>query len=410
LNTHVSPLLLLRQRDYLRLWACGAVLGTLRWLEVLAVGLYALEQTGSALVVALMLFARTLPLVLLGALMGALADRVDRRLLLAAGLTATLLTTGVLCAQALSGDLVLWQVALGAFINGCVWTMEHPVRRALISDVVGAAAMGSAISLDSATFNATRMVGPLAGGAVYAALGLPGAYALGVAAYSTALVLALGISPVTRRAPARGESFWSSLRQGLRYVASRDILAGVMLVTAIANLFGFSYAAMVPVIGERVLGLDAPGIGLLMSMEGLGASLAALTLAFVIRAGAYVRVFTAGAMLFLCMVFAFAASGALVLAMAALFLAGMGMAGFGAMQSTILLSSSESAFRSRVMGVLVVCIGAGPAGVLLVGWLAETMGAARALMLTSGCGLLCVLALCAFNRRLIGRFTLPEAG
>jgi predicted MFS family arabinose efflux permease len=349
-------------------------------------------------------------MVLLGALTGALADRMDRRRLLALGMGATTLTAAVLCVLASGGALALWQVALGAFVNGCVWTMEHPVRRAIIGDVVGSGETGAAISLDSATFNATRMVGPLAGGAVYAALGLPGAYGLGVVFYAAALVLVLGITPVPRRASSRGEGFWPSLRQGLRYVASRDILAGVMLVTVIANLFGFSYAAMVPVVGERVLGLDAPGIGVLMSMEGLGASLGALALAFVIRPAAYVRVFTGGAVLFLLMVFVFAWSGALAPAMVALFLSGVGLAGFGAMQSTILLSASHSALRSRVMGVLVVCIGAGPLGVLLVGWLAERMGAAAALMATSGSGLLCLLILCLLNRQLTDRLAPPEPG
>jgi len=400
-----SPLALLGQGDFLRLWGCGALMGTLRWLEVLAVGLYALAHTGSALVVALMLFARTVPMVALGAFTGALADRVERRRLLAAGLAASTLTALVLAVLGFSGHLALWHVALGAFVNGCVWTMEHPVRRALIGDVVDAGAMGAAISLDSSTFNATRMIGPLAGGAIYAALGLPGAYAAGLLAYAVALALCLGIRrPPPRRAPAAPQPLWRSLSAGLRYVASRGLLAGVMLVTVVANLFGFSYAAMVPVVGERVLGLEAPGIGVLMAMEGLGASLGALGLAFVIRPAAYARVFTCGALLFLAMVLAFALSATLATAMAALFLAGLGLAGFGAMQSTILLSASEPGLRSRVMGVLVVCIGAGPAGVLLVGWLAELLGAARALALTSGTGLACVLFSSLVNRRLLQRF------
>jgi MFS family permease len=373
----------------------------MRWLEVLAVGVYALEQTGSAFVVAAMLFARTLPMVLLGAFTGALADRLERRRLLASGLLVLTLTATVLASLAFSGTLALWQVALGALINGVVWTMEHPVRRALIGDVVGPAGLGAAISLDSATYNGTRMAGPLIGGAVYAVLGLAGAYGLGLAAYGFALWLLRGVSPAPRRAAPGSASLLRSLAEGLRYVRGQDLLAGVMVVTVVANLFGFSYAAMVPVLGERVLGLDAPGIGLLVSMEGLGASLGAVALAFLIRPGGYARVFTLGGGLFLFMVLVFARTTTLPMAMAALFLAGLGLAGFGAMQSTILLSASEPALRSRVMGVLVVCIGAGPPGVLLVGFLAERLGAVTALSLTSCTGLAALIVLVALRPGLL---------
>ncbi len=403
----MSPLTLLGHAPFLRLWVCGLLLGTLRWLEVLAVALYTLEQTRSALLVALMLFLRTLPMVVLGALMGALADRVDRRHLLAAGIAAMTVTAGTLAALAAAGAVALWQVALGALVNGVVWTMEHPVRRALIGDAVGPAGMAAAISLDSATFNGTRMLGPLAGGAVYAAFGLPGAYAAGVVAYAVALILVRGIGPVAQRPVSATRGFWHSLRDGLRYVAGQRMLAAVMVVTVVANLFGFSYAAMVPVVGERVLALDAPGIGLLMSMEGLGATLCALCLAFLLRPPAYARVFTGGAALFLAMVLVFSRTGSVPGAMVAMFLAGVGIAGFGAMQSTILLASSDPALRSRVMGALVVCIGAGPVGVLLVGWLAERVSAALALTLTAGTGLLALAVLCLRVPELLRRFAPP---
>jgi predicted MFS family arabinose efflux permease len=190
----------------------------------------------------------------------------------------------------------------------------------------------------------------------------------------------------------------------MRYVASQRELAAVMVVTVIANLFGFSYVAMVPVVGVGTLGLDAPGIGLLMSMEGAGATLGALTLAFVVRPAAYARVFSAGALLFLAMVLCFSRADSALPAMAALFVAGLGLAGFGAMQSTILLSASTVAMRSRVMGVLVVCIGAGPLGVLLVGWLAERLGATAALALTAGAGLALMIALCVWRPQLLRRY------
>jgi MFS family permease len=80
-------------------------------------------------------------------------------------------------------------------------------------------------------------------------------------------------------------------------------------------------------------------------------------------------------------------------AMLTLFAAGFGLAGFGTMQSTILLAASASELRSRVMGVLAVCIGTGPIGVLVVGWLAERLGAPLALSISSSIGLVCLAIL-----------------
>jgi MFS family permease len=388
-----SPFRLLHHRDFVRLWACGAMAGTMRWLEILAVSVYTLEQTGSALLVALMYFVRTVPMLLLGSLMGAWAERVDRRKMLIAGMFAMATTACVLALLSALQMLELWHVGVGVGINGVLWTMEHPVRRALLSDAVGTQATAQAMSLDAASTNGTRMLGPLTGGLLYSAVGLQGAYALGVAVYAGAAMLVCFVLPVAVIERTAVESFWHSLGLGIRYVSSNEVLSAVMLLTAVANVFGFSYVAMVPVLGERVFHLGAPGIGLLMSMEGLGASLGALVIAFVIRPRAYLQVFSVGALVFFLMVLILSVTKSLPVAMLTLFAAGFGLAGFGTMQSTILLAASASELRSRVMGVLAVCIGTGPIGVLVVGWLAERLGAPLALSISSSIGLVCLAIL-----------------
>ena len=386
-----GPLALLEDGRFLRLWSAGLLLGTTRWLEILGIALWTLAETDSALVVALMLFARTLPMVLLGVPMGALADRLNRRKLLATGVGCALFSSTILLTLALKDVLAVWAVAAGASVSGIVWTMEHPVRRALIADVVGVGRIGVALSLDSATFNATRMIGPLAGGTVYAALALEGVYgaSLVMSLLAIAALLTLRVS-VSNERDNRKEPFLASLTGGIAEVRANPILTAVMVTTIAANLFGFSYASMVPVVGERVLGLDAVMVGVLMSMEGLGAFSGALALAFFIRAPLYGRVFLAGALLFLSMILTFSFSVYLAASMVALFLAGVGIAGFGSMQSTILISNAAPAVRSRVMGVLVLCIGAGPPGILLVGGISNVVGAATALAITAGTGTACI--------------------
>ena len=400
-----GPLALLHDAAYRRLWVTGALLGTMRWLEILGVALWTLAETRSAFAVAMMLFARMMPMVLFGVPMGALADRVDRRRLLASGVGAALLTSVVLLVLVLAGALAPWHVAIGAFVSGTVWTMEHPVRRALIADRVGIERIGVAMALDSATFNATRMTGPLAGGAVYAVLGMPGIFATTAIVYALAVfgIVTLSMRSAIRPDP-RHEPFLPALGEGIAHVRASPVLAGVMIITMITNLFGFSYTSLAPVVGERVLGLDAFFVGVLMSMEGLGALLGALVLAFVIRPPVYGRIFIGGALLFVAMVLVFSASEHAALSMLALFLAGLGVAGFGSMQSTLLIANSAAEIRSRVMGVLVVSIGAGPPGVLLVGALGETFGSATALSMSAGTGVL-ALAIAAWTWQALWRRT-----
>lgn len=382
------PADLAREPAFARLWAAGALLGTVRWLEVLGIGVWTYAETASPLAVAMMLFLRTVPMPLLGVPMGALADRVDRRSLLLAGSVVSTGASLALLTLAAHDALAPWQVGAGAFVSGVVWTMEHPVRRALIADVVGIERIGVAITLDSATFNATRMVGPLAGGAMYGALGLAGIYGFAVVAQVLTIALLASRRGSARRTPAATrEPFARALAGGLATVRGSATLSGVMAATIVANLFGFAYPSMVPVIGDRVLGLDAFALGVLASMEGLGALTGALVLAFLVTPALHGRVFIGGAALFLSMLLAFTQASTLAVAMGALFVAGFGIAGFGAMQSTILITVSAPEVRSRVMGVLVVCIGAGPLGALILGALGNALGASLALALSSAAGL-----------------------
>ena len=381
--------------DFLKVWLTGACVGVMRWLEILAIGVYTLEQTGSAFTVALMYFARTIPTLVVGPLAGALGERVNRRPLYLAGLITAFTTALVLATLSLTGNLALWHIATAAVIAGVAWSLEHTVRRTIARDVVPADSVGNAISLDSGSQNATRMFGPLLGGVLLATLGLSGAFMLGVVLYGVAIILMLSLK--TRLPPAAVSSldspgFLRSLGDGVVYALSNRMLTAVLAVTVILNLFGFPYLSMVPVIGKESLGLDPEALGLMAASEGLGAVAGALLLAWRVRVRAYARLFAGGSLLFLVCIGLFAHAESFLPASLALLSAGVGLGLFAAMQSTILLTVATPSMRGRVMGLLVVTIGAGPFGVLALGLLAESMGAANALALTSGLGLALLLA------------------
>jgi MFS family permease len=270
---------LLADADFRRVWLVGALVGGLRWLELLAVGVYVLEATGSPSMVALMTVARLLPLFLCGLLAGALADRYERRSLLLLCVAVLMFASLLLWALALSAQLTLWQIAIGALLNGVLFAADFPIRRIMIGEIAGVDRLSQAMALESATGNATRMVGPAIGGLLLETLGLPGVYLLGAVLYLVCIGLLLRVRVRASRIEGRAAGLLSTLREGWSYVRRRRLIVGTLVVTLVFNFWGFAYITMVPVIGERVLGLSAFPIGVLMSIEGLGALLGALLVA-----------------------------------------------------------------------------------------------------------------------------------
>jgi MFS family permease len=385
---------LLADPAFLRVWLTGGIAGVLRWLELLAISVYVLEATGSPFLVALMTFLRMAPMFLFGIPAGALADRYDRKQLLMFGLLVLAGAAAGLAFLAIQGRIALWHIGLGTFLNGMFWASEFPVRRIMLGEIAGVARLSRAMALESATSNATRMIGPALGGVLIQTIGLYGVYALGALLYLACAVLVL---PVAYRAAAAGTSasLLGMLREGWRFARGERLILGALAVTVIVNLWGFAYITMVPVIGELALGLSPVLIGVLMSTEGLGAVIGALLVARYDRPRQYTRIYTGSSAAFLLGVLAFALSTSFPLSLALILFCGMGIAGFAVMQSTITFLAAPAAVRSRIMGLVTVAIGAGPIGMLYVGVLADWLGASAAVVALALQGLL-ALALAAW--------------
>jgi MFS family permease len=390
----VTPRVLIGDRDFRRIWLAGGLGWMIRWLELLAIGVFTFEVTGSALMVALMTMARSLPMLLFSAFTGAIADRIDRRLMLLCGLGLLALSSGVLAFLALTGRLELWHVALGAFVSGIYGSLEFPVRRTMLGIIAGNKAgtggAGVALTLDSATNHCMRLVGPILGGLIIQSHGLPGVYISSTLLFSLGFYLVWSARYQTAERAAAPRML-VQIVEGLRYIRTNPRVMGTLYITIVVNLFGFPYVAMVPVIGAGVLGQNATATGLLLSSEAVGGLLGALAIANFAKPRQFSRIFFIGAIVFLCAVFAFSLSRWYPLSLAVLFLSGLGVAGFAAMQSTIIFTSAPPEMRSRLMGVLAVCIGVNPIGVLQVGLLADWFGGATAVTIMTCEGLIGLL-------------------
>jgi len=371
---------LFNRPGFLILWATGALYGTMRWLEVLVVALYTFDQTGSPIAVAGIMFVRMLPMVLFGSFVGVIADRLDCKRLLLTGFSVLAIVAVVLALLASADMLPLWVLTISVFVSGTVFSVDLTIRRMLLGEAAGMPMLGRALALDSATGNATRMLGPLMGGTVYEALGLPGVYAFAAIIYTLMTVLFSRLSTPPRHAEAPSQPFMASMSDALRYVRGEHRIQAILSITMIINIWAFPVSSMVPVIGRETMELSASWIGFLASGEGAGSFAGAVLLSWLIHARYYIRVYVVGSILFLACVTAFSITPGLWSGWPTLVAGGLGVAGFAAMQPTLIMAFTDPAYRSRVMGLLTVCIGTGPIGILHLGLMAEWLGPTRAVM------------------------------
>jgi MFS family permease len=385
--------------DFWRLWYVGMIVSTVRWLETVVVGVVVYQQTGSAFVVAMVTMLRLLPMGLFGAFLGAFAERFDRRLTLAGVVGLMAVTSALLAFVAWTATLEVWQLAVASFINGCGWATDNPLRRVMMGEVVGRDRMGIAMALDVGASNASRMVGPAVGGLLLAGVGIEGAFLLSVLMYATAIAATLAVR--SRILPSPGaDAVLTRTWESMRMVLADRRLGATMAVTIIYNVFAWPFTSMIPVIGRDRLFLGPEGIGILTSLDGVGAFVGALLLALWLTPGWHARAYIAGVAAYLVALIAFALAPVPTLAGIALLLTGLGGAAFATLQATIVYLASPHHMRSRVLGVLSMCIGTGPIGFIWLGWLADLIGASQATAITGVMGLLALAAIYPLWRRI----------
>ena len=372
--------------DFWRLWLVGLVVFTVRWLETVAVGVVVYQRTGSAFLVAMMTMLRLLPMGLFGAFLGALAERFDRRATLIGVVLLMGMTSLVLAALAWTNTLEVWHLAVASFLNGCGWATDNPVRRMMMGEVVGREHMGTAMSLDVGAINASRMVGPTVGGLLLAHIGIEGAFLLSVLMYAGALAAALTVRGHIPRSAGSG-AVLARIAEGLTIVRADKRLIGTLTVTIVYNVFAWPFTSMIPVIGRDQLLLGPEGVGVLASLDGIGAFIGAMVLALFLTPRWYSRAYVGGVILYMIMLIVFAVVPVPSAAGVALLLTGIGGAGFSTMQATIVYLAAPPEMRSRILGVLSVCIGTGPIGFVWLGWLADLIGAPNATAVTGLMGL-----------------------
>ncbi|MFC7474951.1 MFS transporter [Dankookia sp. GCM10030260] len=382
-----------------RLWAVGGIANAMRWVEILVAAIWTFETTQSALAVSMVALMRALPMLLLGAAAGALAEVLDRRRLLMAGQAATCLGALVILALALSGALQVWHLGCQGFLGGLVWTGEMASRRRMLTEVAGERDVVTAVAFDSLTANTTRMAGPLLGGALYEYLGLAAAYLVAAGCYALTFLLLAGVryTQATRRFVPR--LLLAEMADAVGVVRRMRVLQAVVLITIAMNVFGFCFMAVLPAFGTLAFAASPVQIGLLSAAEPAGALLTGLVMASRRGVPLSPALMLAGGGFFLLCLLLVALAPSLPWAVAILMLGGIGTALFAALQTALPVTQAPPEARSRVLGLVTTCIGMGPVGQLTIGVLADSWGPAAAIPVMAAAGLAMVVATAAHTLR-----------
>jgi MFS family permease len=391
----------LRQPTFRRAWLAAVVDGFGTGVERLAVGWFVLDTTGSVFLAALSFAARSAPNMLFGPIGGAIADRFRRpRVMVATTTTKALLFLGAAGLVAAGVDSA-WPLLALVAMTGVARTSETPATQAMIADIVGAPNAPRAISVHSLGVRSVAMVGAFAGGLLVERAGTETAFLAAASASAAAAVVYSSLRiPRTTIASRERTSVWADALDGLRVVLRIPVVLMLLLLAVGIEVFAFSFNSLMPGLAERVLHLDASGLGALTFASGLGgvAGSAALSL-FVdsVRRGPLLIGVTAAFGLALA---SLSASDRFVLSLPLVAVIGAMAAMFDALQWTLLQASVPDAVRGRVIGTWMTAIGFGWLGPVILGTIAESFDV-RVAVATGGlvAGLLACVALSSTQLR-----------
>ncbi len=274
----VSPLAALRHRNF-RLLYIGLLVSTLGSQITRATSAYMIYQlTGSAFALGLSGLISALPLIPLSLLGGALADAVERRRLMLAMQVLALLTVGSLAVLAATGQIAVWHLYVANFMITIVGVLDRPARQALIPSLVAPEHLLNAYTLMTTLMQTSSLAGPVLAGLALATIGPAGAFGIDAVTFLAVIASLLLMTVPPLVGGGRALSL-DSIREGLRFVWSKQIIVGLLGLDVVAMLFGY-YPTLLPIFAER-LGVGPQGFGLLTAAPAAG-SLAGATIMLVI--------------------------------------------------------------------------------------------------------------------------------
>jgi MFS family permease len=362
-------------RNY-RLWFAGALVSNIgTWMQRIAQDWLVLTDLTDedATAVGVTIGLQFAPMLLLLPWTGMVADRFDRRKVLMVTQASMAVLGAGLGVITLTGHVDLWMVYGFALLLGVASAFDAPARQAFVGELVPNTQLSNAVSLNSASFNGARLIGPGIAGVLIAAIGPGWVFIVNVGTF-VAVLAALIVVRTTDLVPQeKGTRGRGAIREGLRYVRGRRDLILVLVLVFIWGTFVMNFAVFISTMTKIVFGLGPDAYGVLSSVLAIGSVSGALLSARreTPRLG----------------LLAWSAAGAtLSLALAAAapypWVFGIALAATGVSAMTLMTTANTyvqittpPAMRGRVMALyMAIFTGGTPIGAPVMGYVAETAG------------------------------------
>ena len=393
-----------RHRNYRLFFAGQAISLVGTWMQQVAQGWLVLQLTHDPLWLGIVSVAQFGPVIIFGLFGGVIADQLPKRKTLIATQTTAMLLAFALFALTATHVVQVWHVMVLGALLGISNAVDMPARQSFAVEMVGRDDVANAVGLNSALFNASRVLGPAAAGLLIGAFDISIAFLINGISFVAVIIgyLAMRDSELRPVAPiARPRSFGAvveNLAEGARYVRSTPIVLLAVTIVGLVATFGMNFQVLIPPLADSVLNVGASGYGFLMAASGIGSTIAALWVAF---SRPSPSVIATGAIALGLGSVVLALSSAFGLSLLAMAIAGAGGIAMAVTANTTIQLSVPDQLRGRVMSVYTtVFAGSVPAGGLLMGAIAGAWGVPLALMVGALLSLACGVGGWLWLRRL----------
>jgi MFS family permease len=375
-----------RHRNYRLFFAGQAISLVGTWMQQVAQGWLVLQLTHDPLWLGLVSLAQFGPVIVLGLFGGVIADQLPKRKTLMATQSVAMILAFVLFGLTATHVVQVWHVMVLAALLGVANAFDMPARQSFAVEMVGRDDVANAVGLNSALFNASRILGPAAAGLLIGAFDISIAFLINGISFVAVILAYLAMRDGDLRAvaqnprPRNWTEVVATLAEGARYVRTTPIVLLAVTIVGLASTFGMNFSVLTPPLADNVLHVGASGFGFLMAASGIGSTLAALWVAFQHRPGTRPIAFGAIALGLGSVVLALSTS--FPLSLAAMAVAGAGGISMAVTANTTIQLAVPDHLRGRVMSFYTTIFSASvPAGGLLMGAIASAGGVPLSLFL-----------------------------
>jgi len=359
-----------------------SLIGT--WLQQTALCWLIYDMTSSKLLLGLIAALSSLPMLFLSLIGGLVADKFSRRTTLIITQTSIMILAFVLALLVAFNVIEIWHIVLIATLNGIIFAIDMPVRQSYTIDMAGKKDLMNAIALNSSMFNLARVIGPAIAGIIMVRLGTTWCFFLNGLSF-IAVIWALFKQNITVvKAKIQKENIIKYTVTGFKYVKENKEILNLMILLMIVGIFGWSYAILFPAIAKDIFHLHEKGFAVLVSINGIGALLGALFVAYLGNSSRKRDFVNWGIYLSGIMIFLLAFCKIYWLGLILISLAGFGLVVYTSSTNTIIQSSVNDSIRGRIMGIWALVFGGMiPFGNLFAGTFAQYFGISATLILSS---------------------------